>query len=69
MEQILLANGPLKEIVTAKMMLYNNRIVKVRSSDGNTDILLLLLLLEFGKGIHLHEFSMMESLKGWSATS
>ena len=37
MEQILLANGLPKEIVTAIMMLYKNTKVKVRSVDGDTD--------------------------------
>ena len=37
MEQILLANGQLKETVAAIMMRYKNTKVKVRSSDGNTD--------------------------------
>ena len=37
MEQILLAYGLPKEIVTAIMMLYRNTKVKVRSLDGDTD--------------------------------
>ena len=37
MEQILLANGVLKETVSAILMLYKNQKVKVRSSDGDVD--------------------------------
>ena len=37
MEQILLANGLLKETITAIMTLYKNTKVKVRSLDGDTD--------------------------------
>ena len=37
MEQILLAYGLPKEIITAKIMLYRNTKVKVRSPNGDTD--------------------------------
>ena len=37
MEQILLAYGLPKETVTAIMMLYKNKKVKVHSPDGHTD--------------------------------
>ena len=37
MEQILLAYGLPKETVSAIMMLYRNKKVKVRSPDGDTD--------------------------------
>ena len=39
MEQILLAYGLPKETVKAKMILYRNTKVKVRSPDGDTDYL------------------------------